>query len=332
MKFAEKIFPLGTFKDQRTDGAYLNETLAENLDVMVDMIDKDMTFLGLITGNDSVGNGKTTIVTQIGCYLTYKINQKYGLNNSFTANNIVMEGKDLPDKSFSMPKFSVIQLDEGDDMTTHSMKQVAVNLKRYFRKCRQLNQILLIILPSFFELPKFYALNRSHFLINVKFQNKFERGYFEFYSPKGKKNLYINGKKNWDYDAWKPDFSGSFFSSYCFFPNLKENIELYKQMKLQDMQDDHLNKYVKTPEDVEREVRKKLYLLLRKSVPIKTNVKLHEVFGISDETGRRWYLESLKDENPPPHGTTYNINTTEGEEDNDEGGADKDKEDDESLL
>jgi hypothetical protein len=319
MKFAEEIFPFGTFKGQKSAGAYINETLAENLDVMVDMIDKDMTFLGLITGNDSVGNGKTTFVTQIGCYLTYKINQKYGLNNEFTANNIVMEGKDLPNKSFSMPKFSVIQLDEGDDMTTHSMKQISVNLKRYFRKCRQLNQILLIILPSFFELPKFYALNRSHFLINVKFQNKFERGYFEFYSPKGKKNLYIHGKKNWDYDAWKPDFPGNFFSSYCFFPDLKKNIETYKQMKLRDMQDDHLNKYTKKPEDVEREVRIALFKKLHDSIPIKSYLKLCEIFEISVKTGRRWVEPEQKQEKGTEPEDTYNINITQDDEVIDEG-------------
>lgn len=318
MKFGEEIFPIGTFPGQRTSGAYINETLAENLDVMVDMIDKDMTFLGLITGNDSVGNGKTTMVTQIGSYLTYKINKKYGLNNEFTANNIVMEGKDLPEKSFKMPKFSVIQLDEGDDMTTHSMKQVSVNLKRYFRKCRQLNQILLIILPSFFELPKFYALNRSHFLINVKFQGRFERGYFDFYSPKAKKMLYIKGKKDWDYDAWQPDFHGNFFSSYCFFPNLKENIEKYKAMKLQDMEDDHIQRYAKTPEDVERDVKIELFKKLHAQIPIKSYLKLCEVFGITVVTGRKWVKTNLKDEKETETEDTYNIDIT-GDDDLDKG-------------
>jgi hypothetical protein len=317
MKFAQKIFPLGTFQGQKTDGAYISETLAENLDVMVDTLDKDMTFLGLITGNDCVGNGKTTICTQIGCYLTNKINEKYGLHNTFTSENIVMEGQNLPEKSFNMPKFSVIQLDEGDDMTTHSMKQISMNLKRYFRKCRQLNQILLAILPSFFELPKFYALNRSHFLINVKFQNKFERGLFSFYSPQSKKKLYIYGKKNWDYEAQAPDFSDSFFSSYCFFPDLQGNITRYKAMKLQDMYDDHESSYKITPEEVERNTRMRDFKMIYEKLPIKTLKNLYESFGISRQTAYNWMedIDKLdKNQCKMPNTNIYNINTTENDD------------------
>ena len=161
-----------------------------------------MTFLGLISGHDMVGDGKSTLLTQVGTYLTWKINQLHGTNNTFTDKNLVFGGTDLEKVSFELPKYSVIGLDEGDDVTTHGMKEFAQHLKRYFRKCRQLNQIILVILPSFFEFPKFYALNRSHFLIDIFFQGEYERGYFNFYGPYAKKNLYLKGKKEWDYNAW----------------------------------------------------------------------------------------------------------------------------------
>lgn len=238
MKFAEEIFPKGSFIKQQTDGAYIHGMLGPNLDIFAKKIIEDMHFCLLVSGHDAVGNGKTTIATQMASYLTYQINKQHNINNTFTVDNIVFKTDDLIKKSFELPKHSIILLDEGDDLTTHGMKELAVKLKRYFRKCRQLNQILILILPSFFELPKFYALSRTHALIDVMFFGEFERGRFNFYGMKKKKELYIKGKQFWDYDVVKPDFFGDFFSSYCFFPNLKENIEAYKQKKYQDMLDD----------------------------------------------------------------------------------------------
>lgn len=238
MKFAEDIFPKGTFKGQQTDGAFINENLAVNLDIYAKKIVDDMHFALIISGNDSVGNGKTTLSTHAGCYLTYKINKQHNINNTFTHMNMVFKAKDLVKRSFELPKYSVIVLDEGDDLTEHSMKHSAKELKRYFRKCRQLNQILILILPSFFELPRFYALARSHCLMNVKFMGEFNRGYFDFYGPKQKKYLYLKGKRDWNYDISPSDFQGRFFSSYTFFPDVDKEIELYKKNKYDDMIED----------------------------------------------------------------------------------------------
>ena len=92
----------------------------------------------------------------------------------------MFKGGDLAEKSFKLPPYSVVLLDESDDLKEHAMKDTTLKLKRYFRKCRQQNQILILITPSFFELSKFYALARSHCLINVKFYKDFRRGTFDF--------------------------------------------------------------------------------------------------------------------------------------------------------
>lgn len=288
MKFAEEIYPKGTFKNQETDGAYINETLAKNLDVIAKKIGDDMHFLGIISGHDMVGDGKTTMATHVGAYLTWKVNQCWNVKNEFTDKNMVFNSVELVERSFELPPYSILVLDEGDDLTTHGMKELAVRLKRFFRKCRQLNQILILILPSFFELPKFYALSRSHFLIDVMFQNEFERGYFKFYGAHSKKLLYIKGKKEWDYDSWKPDFKGRFFSSYTFFPDIKGCIQRYKDHKHQDMVDDSEDKVDKrTPADIERELTHKLFKQMH--VNTKLSVKeLTNAFGIGVRTGFRW--------------------------------------------
>ena len=294
MKFAEEIYPKGTFKGQESAGAYINENLAKNLDVIAKKVASDMTFLGLISGHDMVGDGKTTLLTQVGTYLTWKINQLHGTNNSFTDKNLVFGGVELEKVSFELPKYSVIGMDEGDDVTTHGMKEFAQKLKRYFRKCRQLNQILLIILPSFFEFPKFYALNRSHFLIDVFFQGEYERGYFKFYGPVSKKMLYLKGKKEWNYDAWHSDFDGRFFSSYCFFPDLEKCVEKYKRKKYEDMINDAEDQVKLTPEQVKKKVLLEITNKLYQNYP-KFNVKSYAAsLGVAPMTVYRW-LDDDKD-------------------------------------
>jgi hypothetical protein len=288
MKFAEEIFPKGTFPRQETDGAYINETLAKNLDVIAKKIGDDMHFLGIISGHDMVGDGKTTMATHVGAYLTHKVNQCWKVNNEFTDKNMVFNSVELVERSFELPPYSIIVLDEGDDLTTHGMKELAVRLKRFFRKCRQLNHILLLILPSFFELPKFYALSRSHFLIDVMFMNEFERGYFKFYGAHSKKLLYIKGKKEWDYDSWKSDFKGRFFSSYVFFPDLKGCTARYKEHKLSDMHDDSDDKVDKrTKAQIEQDIRVNLFKSMYSNFTLSIK-SLSKAFGINIRTASRW--------------------------------------------
>lgn len=292
MKFLEKEYPKGTFAKQQTDGAFINGLLATNLNVYAKRIVDDMHFLIVISGNDSVGNGKSTLATHIGAYLTNKINETHGTHNTFTAKNIALNSKNLVKQSFDNPQYSVNVLDEGDDLTTHGMKDAAVQLKRYFRKCRQLNQILILIIPSFFELPKFYALARSHCLINVKFHDDFRRGLFDFYGPKKKKKLYLKGKRDWDYDCSAPDFDGGFFSSYTFFPNLEENIKAYKKKKYDDMVDDADDDIEKlTPRQIERGVKMELIKTIHRNLPEITVRKLATGFGIGERTAHRYLTE-----------------------------------------
>lgn len=299
MKFAEEIFPKGIFPKQKTDGVYIDTALASNLDVYARKIVEDMHFLILITGNDNVGNGKSTMGTHVAAYLTWRINQLHGINNTYTCKNEFFSAERLIEGSSKLPKFSVVKLDEGDDLTTHGMKELAVRLKRYFRKCRQLNQVVILILPSFFELSKFFALSRSHCLINVKFQKEYERGYFDFYSPKAKKLLYLKGKKEWDYDACSPSFKGVFGEHYIFFPNIHKETKKYLRRKYDDMIAD-----AKEQESISiHEVIKELNIILfRKVLRTKKIFKkdLCKLFGVSERTGTRWmdddhlYLDTVE--------------------------------------
>lgn len=295
MKYAEEMFPIGSLPDQRTPGAYIDATLANNLDVYARKIKNDMHFLIIISGNDSVGNGKSTLATQIGSYLTYRINELHKMENTFESNDVYFNSKELTTNSLNKPALKIQQLDEGDDLTTHGMKELAVRLKRYFRKCRQLNQILILILPSFFELPKFYALARSHCLINVKFGGEFERGFFDFYGPNTKKKLYLKGKREWDYDVVKEDFSGVFSQSYHFLTanmpeQLAKEIDDYKRRKFADTRDDHIEQL---DEADKKRWKKEFFIELHDKMPEVTMNQWAKGFSVTDRTLFNWIRDVM---------------------------------------
>lgn len=288
MKFATDIFPKGTWPGQKTDGAYLNSELASNLDVLAKRIVDDMHFMIIISGNDMVGNGKSTFATHVATYLIWKINQLHNLKNEFTADYVTFKGGDLVKRSFKKPKYCVNLLDESDDLKAHSMKDTSQKLKKYFRKCRQLNQILILITPSFFELPKFYAMSRSHALIDVKFHDDFQRGEFAFYGMTAKKSLYIRGKRDWNYAVQRPDFTGAFTKGYMFMPDLEKNVEIYKKLKYDDMMDDSDDDEKETPAKIERRISADLFHRVYNNMPDKTIKELSKIFGISNRTGDRY--------------------------------------------
>lgn len=306
MKFAEEIFPKGTFPSQQTDGAYLDDTLASNLNILAKKITHDMHFMGVISGHDQVRDGKSTLASHVGSYLTWKINQLHGTNITFTDKNIVMRASEIEKRSFELPQYSVVVIDEGDELTTHGMKELAVKLKTYFRKCGQLNQIIILILPSFFELPKFYALSRSHFLLDVRFEGEYERGFFRFYSPKNKKLLYLKGKKEWDYDAQRSDFEGRFFSNYCFFPDVDACTKNYKRKKREDL-DSTTEDEFRTPEQIKRNVTIELFNKVHQNLPGVFVKDLAKAFGFSDRTGFKYikkYEEEKAEKSPEPERAT----------------------------
>ena len=228
-KVCSKEFPMGSYSGQKSDGMFINDGVKHSVDILARNIQKDMQFVGLYSGDGTVRNGKSTCAQQHAYYYSWKISKLTGKNIPFTMDNIVFRAEDLIKKAFKLPKYSCIILDEGDDLTAHYFSHLSKNLKKFFRKCGQLNLFIILILPDFFELPSNYALIRSNFLINVHFLDEFTRGYFKFYGPKSKKNLYLYGKRWKDYDASPADFPGKFIHLYTV------DEEIYRKAKLDDM-------------------------------------------------------------------------------------------------
>lgn len=287
VKYCIKKYPKGSLPGQKTPGRYIDGTLDDNLKILAKNIVDDMTYLGLgCSSTYEVGAGKSSLLQQVGERYTELVNQMHGTNLEFGKKNIVFKGLDLIERAFQVPKYSCLVLDEWDD--EHYWSQLAMTLRQFFRKCRQLNLFIIVICPNFFQLPMNYAISRSLFLIDVRFEGEFERGYFRFYNFNKKKNLYIMGKKTQDYNVVKSNFFGRFTKGYAI-PD-----EEYRAMKYADM--------IHADEETKRKITNnpikikiKLLQSLRKNLPNITIKELAKGFGVSDRTIVRWSIDNTEE-------------------------------------
>jgi DNA-binding transcriptional regulator YiaG len=282
MKYCIDKYPLGSLPNQKTAGRYMDGYLHENIKILAKKIVDDMTFLGVIFSSTlEVGTGKSTFAQQIAEAYVEEVNKQHNLNLELTTENIVFRPKDLIEKSFKLPKYAPIILDEWEDM--HYFSELGIALRTYLRKCRQLNQFIIIIIPNFFQLQTGYAINRSAFAIDVKFMNEFERGFFSFYNFKRKKQLYLKGKKYYDYAVVQPNFSGRFLNGYAV------DEKVYRKAKYDDMlKEEEASKKKTISKESKLEITQQLFRQLRKNMPKITMNEWAIGFSVSDRTLRNW--------------------------------------------
>lgn len=292
-KVCLKEFPKGCYKGQQHDGYYMSDYLKHSLDTLTKHITNDMQFVGLVTGNGMVRNGKSNLSFQVAYYYSKEISRKTKTDIPFTCNNIVFNADDLIKRAFELPKYSCLVLDEGDDLTAHHFSKLALKLKKFFRKCGQLNLFIILILPSFFELPRSYAISRSNFLINVKFVGEFERGFFDFFGPTAKRKLYFNGKKFENYNASSKSFHGRFVKLYTV--DEKE----YREMKRKDMEENEEEEGGVSGFQAKRLQKIEIVQQIVPNLPIKSREHLAKVMGTSKGNIDRMARENLEKSQTP---------------------------------
>jgi len=221
------------------------------------------------------------LATQIGEAWSEIMKKKHNIDIPFNVKNICWKPKDLIEKSFQVPKYSFILLDEWEDASYWS--ELGMTLRQFFRKCRQLNLFMICIIPNWFQLPLSYAVSRSMFAIDVRFTNNLDRGLFAFYNFPCKRILYIAGKRGHNYRVVKPTFMGRFGDGYGV------DEQEYRDKKLQDMEKyDRENPVKKTKAMLERETKVALLNKFKKTSPDLTREQLSNIFGVSEWTITQW--------------------------------------------
>ena len=283
MKILLDKYPLGTYPGQKTAGKFMDGYLYSNLEILAKRIVDDMTFLGIIFSSTlEVGTGKSVLATQIGEAWTEIMKKQHNIDIPFTTHNVVFTPKDLIERAFKLPRYSCILLDEWEDQTYWS--ELGISLRKFFRKCRQLNLFMLCIIPNWFQMNLSYAVSRSAFAIDVKFGKDFERGYFSFYNFNTKKELYVKGKKEHNYRVVRPTFNGRFLDGYGI-----DEIE-YRKAKLADLKraEKAEEQEHPSPKVRERRMKAELFREILQNNPKMTQIGLAKLFGISERTAVRY--------------------------------------------
>lgn len=217
VKVCEEQFPP---KEQvnKTAGFYMDGYLKSNLDVLKKAIMEDWDGLVVVDGPE--GSGKSVLAQQLAYYV----------DPTLDLNRIVFRPDSFKSAVLKAKKYQAVIFDEafGGLSSRKAMSEVNHSLVSMLTEIRQKNLFLFIVLPSFFDLDKYAALFRSRCLIHV-YADKFQRGYFRFYNYARKKDLYVNGKKFYNYKCVQPDFSGRFTN---FYPCGKDE---YKKKKLNSL-------------------------------------------------------------------------------------------------
>lgn len=280
---------MGSFANQKSPGRYIDGYLHENLKVMAAAIKRDMTFLGIIFSSTlEVGTGKSVMATQVGEAWTDIVNQMHKLEIPFTSKNVVWRPKDLIDVAFKVPKYSCLLLDEWEDANYWS--SLGMSLRTFFRKCRQLNLFILCIIPNWFQLPLGYAVSRSAFAIDVRFGENFTRGTYAFYNFRAKRQLYIKGKKFYDYNVARPTFMGSFTDGYGV-PEAEYRAAKMLDMKKYDEEDEPGRR--KTPREIESKVRAETIKKMRDTFKL-TNKQVAKALGVHEMTVSVWCNKEIE--------------------------------------
>ena len=247
----KKWFPNdGSRKYQREDGFWMDKFLVNQIEILLKNIRNDWDFTIIITGGGEVRVGKSVLALQIAAYWAYELEERYGIKVPYDVKeNIVFEGGLLIKKGNQLGQhypYSPLVFDEaGSDLEGRkAMKTSTQDVLDFFRECGQYNMLNILVLPEYFDLPKGIALSRAICLIDVFYsvddEGIFERGYFNFFSKRNKKYLYMKGKRELDYKAHPYNERGRFRN---FYPLNEKEYRQCKQEALSRRETKKRNKF-----------------------------------------------------------------------------------------
>jgi len=204
---------------------YLDGYLKTNLDAMKKVIKDDWDFLIVVDGLE--GSGKSVFTMQAANYCS---------EHPLTLADFCFTGEEFQKRVWEAKRYQAVVFDEAIEGMTGSeyMSMVNQSLKKCLTKIRQKNLFIFLVIPSFFELMKYAALHRSVTLFHVHTAKDYERGYFKAYGRDRKKDLFLKGKKFYEYKV-PHNFQGRFTKFYVL--NEKE----YRKKKNQASQKSRKN-------------------------------------------------------------------------------------------
>jgi ABC-type dipeptide/oligopeptide/nickel transport system ATPase component len=178
-------------EEKMTNDIVLSQLVKSELDkVRKRVLTKDRDFVAVVDGEEGVG--KSVLAFQIAKYLDPSFDIDRICFNSDQFLNKIKDPK--------IKKGSAIVLDEAFAAANSRASLTDVNraMIGVATEMRQKNLFVLLCIPSFFDLDRYFALWRCRVLFHVYFTPEEDRRFIIF--PKDlKKQLYLMGKKTYSY-------------------------------------------------------------------------------------------------------------------------------------
>lgn len=247
---------------------YMDGYLKSNLEIANKVVNEDWDMLFVIDGLE--GGGKSVMAQQMA----------YFNDKSLNIDRICFTPEEFRAAIKKAEKFQAVIYDEAITglSARGTMSLINKTLTSQLAQIRQKNLFVYIVLPTFFDLDKYVALWRSRALLHVYTQENFKRGYFKFYNYERKLQLYVNGKKYYNYSNPKPNFFGRFTKGYI----VDEAEYRKKKAMAEDVSEEKA-------EEIDKELFKKiLFTRLQQPEIDITNAMKAKILGVSEGTFYNW--------------------------------------------
>ena len=164
------------------------------------------------------GAGKSVLALQVGTFL-----DKDNMINPDT--QIHFSSKSVLQAAKTLPPGKVIIYDESGEALDVSLagSKKQRDMKQMFKEVRQQNLIFILVLPSFYDLQRYFAIHRTRALLHVYWvanksdvesEKYFKRGKYRYYNEAGKRILYTTDtyRKHYSYPTANRDGPLSIFT------------------------------------------------------------------------------------------------------------------------
>lgn len=183
---------------------YMDGYLKKNLDMAKNIIQKDWDMLFIYDGSEGVGKSVKAM------------QDAYYFDNTFNVDRITFTPNEFRKQIVESKPYQAVVFDEAYTglSSRATMSRINRTLIGMLAEIRQKNLFVCVVMPTFFDLDKYVALWRSRALIHVYTGENFQRGRFAFFNVDRKKQLYIKGKKFYNYGVVRCNFHGKFMNKY----------------------------------------------------------------------------------------------------------------------
>lgn len=181
------------------NGVFIDDVFAKQIPIIMEkVLKKDEDKVLLFDGRE--GSGKSVLAMQVA----------KALDPNFSIDKIAFSAEEFIKllKSPDRKKGDFILLDEAFNSASSRASLTYINRSMIgvATEMRQLNLFVGIVLPSFFDLDKYFALWRCETLFHVYKNKKGDRGQYVIFPFKKKMKLFLKGKKMYNYGCVKSPY------------------------------------------------------------------------------------------------------------------------------